>query len=50
MSLFPTAREPNKAGKIKTISQIDLSCHNLDRIFYGTCHGLIEGFGGDDNV
>lgn len=42
MSLFPTAQEPDpKTGKIRTVAQVDLSCTNLDRIFFGTDKGLI---------
>jgi len=46
MSLFPTKEEVNPAtGKFKTVSQIDLSCDNLDRIFHGTNQGIIDKIG-----
>jgi len=49
-SLFPYSYVDTivkKTGKIRKVkkSQVDLSCFNIERFFYGTCNGLIEGMG-----
>ena len=48
MQQFPTAQEKNERGAIITKAQIDLSCDNLDRFFYGTNKGLIDEFTGSE--
>lgn len=45
MSLFPTVKEKNRKGNFVTVSQVDLSCTNLDRMFFGTNQGLVDGIG-----
>jgi len=48
MSLFPTAIELDlMSGREKLVSQVDLACKNLDRMFMGTNLGLIEELRGD---
>jgi len=42
-SLFPKTEITNKAGRRVTKAQIDLSCCNLDRYFYGTSKGIVDG-------
>ncbi|MCL2198766.1 MAG: AAA family ATPase [Defluviitaleaceae bacterium] len=42
-SLFPKTEITNNAGRRVTKAQIDLSCCNLDRYFYGTNKGIVDG-------
>ena len=44
LSLFPTI-DVIRFGKPKKESQVDLSCYNLDRQYFGTNKGLVSGIG-----
>ena len=43
MQLFPTAKVKNNAGREIERAQVDLSCFDLARFFYGTNKGLVDG-------